>query len=38
MADRIVPARSYGRILVPLDGSKNAEEVLPYAEFLSKGL
>ena len=26
---KIIPASPYGRILVPLDGSKNAEEILP---------
>jgi nucleotide-binding universal stress UspA family protein len=25
----------YNKILVPLDGSKLAEEVLPYAKFLA---
>ena len=28
----------YTRILVPLDGSKLAEQVLPYVRFLAKGL
>ena len=28
----------YTRMLIPLDGSKVAEQVLPYARFLAKGL
>jgi nucleotide-binding universal stress UspA family protein len=28
----------YMRMLIPLDGSKVAEQVLPYARFLAKGL
>ena len=28
----------YNRILIPLDGSKLAEEVLPYAKFLARAL
>jgi nucleotide-binding universal stress UspA family protein len=28
----------YARMLIPLDGSKAAEQVLPYARFLAKGL
>ena len=28
----------YTRMLIPLDGSKVAEQVLPYARFLAKAL
>ena len=28
----------YTRMLIPLDGSQAAEQVLPYARFLAKGL
>lgn len=28
----------YARMLIPLDGSKVAEQVLPYARFLAKAL
>src|SRR3972149_11923798 len=28
----------YTRMLIPLDGSEVAEQVLPYARFLAKGL
>ena len=28
----------YTRILIPLDGSKTAEKVLPYARFLARQL